>query len=87
MKISDRDIKLIYVVLSLAIILCGYFFGFRKLTAANEQLDDEISKLKTRHATLRTMEKNAKKYSDDTVVYNDNYDKIISRFDPFYKRA
>ncbi len=86
MKISDRDIKLIYVVLSLAIILCGYFFGFRKLTAANEQLDDEISKLKTRHATLRTMEKNAKKYSDDTVVYNDNYDKIISRFDTGYSQ-
>lgn len=86
MKISDRDIKLIYVVLSLAIILCGYFFGFRKLTAANEQLDDEISKLKTRHATLRTMEKNAKKYSDDTVVYNDNYDKILSRFDTGYSQ-
>lgn len=86
MKISDRDVKLLYVVLSVAIILCGYFFGFRKLTDANEKLDDEISKLKTRHATLRTMESNAKKYSDDTVVYNDNYDKIISKFDTGYSQ-
>ncbi|MBD5157195.1 MAG: hypothetical protein HDT13_06150 [Butyrivibrio sp.] len=86
MKISDRDVKLLYVVLSIAIIACAYFFGFRKLTAANEALDKEISELKTRHTTLRTMEANAKKYSDDTVVYNDNYDKIIEKFDTGYSQ-
>lgn len=86
MKISDRDVKLLYVVLSIAIIVCAYFFGFRKLTAANEALDKEISELKVRHTTLRTMETNAKKYSDDTVVYNDNYDKIIAKFDTGYSQ-
>lgn len=86
MKISDRDVKLLYVVLSIAIIACAYFFGFRRLTAANEALDKEISELKVRHTTLRTMEANAKKYSDDTVVYNDNYDKIIAKFDTGYSQ-
>ena len=86
MKISDRDVKLLYVVLSIAIIACAYFFGFRKLTAANEALDKEISELKTRHTTLTTMKANAKKYSDDTVVYNDNYDKIIEKFDTGYSQ-
>lgn len=86
MKISDRDVKLLYIVLSVAIILCGYFFGFRKLTAANEKLDEEIGKLKTRHATLRTMEANAKKYSDNTVVYNNGYDAIIDKFDTGYSQ-
>lgn len=86
MKISDRDVKILYVLLSVAIIVCAYIFGFRKLTAANDKLDEEISVLKTRHTTLRTMEKNAKKYSDDTVVYNDNYDKIIAKFDTGYSQ-
>ncbi|MCM1307658.1 MAG: hypothetical protein NC223_03580 [Butyrivibrio sp.] len=86
MKISDRDVKLLYVILAIAIIACAYFFGFRKLTAANEALDKEISELKTRHTTLRTMEANAKKYSDDTVVYNNNYDKIIDKFDTGYSQ-
>lgn len=86
MKISDRDVKLLYVFLAIAIIACAYFFGFRKLTAANESLDKEISELKTRHTTLRTMEANAKKYSDDTVIYNNNYDKIIAKFDSGYSQ-
>ncbi len=86
MKISDRDIKILYVFLAIAIVACSYFFGFRKLTAANEKLDEETAKLNTRYTTLHTMEKNAKKYSDDTVFYNDQYDKVIAKFDTGYSQ-
>lgn len=86
MKISDRDIKILYVLLAIAIIACSYFFGFRKLTETNKELDVEIGQLKSRYTTLNTMKANAKKYSDDTVVYNDEYDKILKKYDTGYSQ-
>lgn len=81
MKISDRDKRLIYIVLSLAIVFCAWFFGYRKLTDLNTKLDADIKALNTEYNRLRIIKEKIPTYEADTKFNNEQYDAILAKFD------
>ena len=80
MKISDRDKKILYVLLIVILVFCAYFFGYRNITAANEKLESEISANTTTYNNLRIMEAQADQYAEDTEEYLAEYDEIIEGY-------
>ena len=45
MKLNDREKKLIFIVVGVILIALSYFIGYRKISAANNKLDDKIASL------------------------------------------
>lgn len=86
MKISDRDKKLIYIVLSVAIIFCAWFFGYRRLTETNASLQREIKTLKTEYNNLEAIKLKLPKYEEDKKIYLEEYDKMLAKFDTGYSQ-
>ncbi len=73
MKISDRDKKIIYVVVAVLIVAAAFFFGYRNISEANEKLTKEIATKNTTYNNLRIMEAQAGTYAEDTEKYISNY--------------
>lgn len=78
-KISDRDKKLILVLLIVA-ILGGSFVLFDKITTSNEEYEQEYNTLKDKYSDLSM--KNAKKkvFVEDTEKNAEAYDKILEGY-------
>lgn len=81
MKLSDRDKKLISIALCVIIVICAYFFGFKKISESNEALDKEISSNKTLYNNLKSMADREEQYKEDTEYYASEYTNVLSRFD------
>ena len=86
MKITDRDKKLLCVLGAVLIIFCAYYFGFRTLSNKNDELDSQISDLNVENNSLKLMKANAKKYTEDTVVYDEMYTSILDKYDTGYSQ-
>ena len=81
MKLSDRDKKLLSFVLGLLLIFCAYFFGFRNLTAKNEELDEVIKEDREYYNNLKQMVDLEGRYIEDTETFNAGYLDLLNRFD------
>ncbi len=86
MKISDRDKKLLYVVLAALIVFCAWFFGYRKLTALNSKLTDEIKALKIEQNNLEIIKRKIPQYEEDTAFYKAEYDRMLAKYDTGYSQ-
>ena len=79
LKISERDKKLLVVVLAVLIMALAYFFGFQNLS-------DQVDTLSTKKTTLETTQRlkkknnNKQKYVNDTMNYLKQYDNLLDRY-------
>lgn len=79
MTISDRDKKLLIILLSVAIIAASYF-GFTKLNEKNAVLEGEVKALKERHIDLVTKNANKHNYESDTIENTAAFNKVFADF-------
>lgn len=81
MKLSDRDKKLLSIVVCVVIIFCAYFFGFRKISESNVDLAAEITTNRTLLNNLKSMAAREEQYKEDTEYYTSEYNNILEKFD------
>lgn len=83
---NEREKKIIIVILAIAIIFCAFWFGYRNITAANENLDSEIASLRNEYNNLKIMEAEAEEYKANTENYNTQSQEILDTFDTGYSQ-
>lgn len=71
-KLSDRDLKVIYIVLMLVVVALAYFFGVKPNMEKRAEIDEENRQLQTRLNELRTKEANVETIRDETKAMNDS---------------
>ena len=84
MKISDRDKKLIIYAACVVLIICAFFFGFKKITASSAEIDKEIEKNQAYLDQLKQMQADEKKYKEDTEYYTAECNSILDKYDTGY---
>ena len=80
MKLSERDKKLLILLVAIGIVALSYFFGYKKLTEKTETLNAEIANLELRHNSLIKIANNEKKYVADTKANVEECTKIMSKY-------
>lgn len=78
--ISEKDKKLIFLVLGLACILLSYFVGFRSITAANTKLSKQVKELTSRRDNLREKAANYDTYVTETDSLERMYQLYLAKF-------
>lgn len=86
MKITDRDKKILYVLAAIAIVFCGWFFGYRNIAKKSDSLDTEIAQLKVQVNELRTMVAQSDMYRNETMKNEANYKRGLKSFDSGYSQ-
>ena len=76
MKLNDREKKLIFIVVGVILIALSYFIGYRKISAANNKLDDKIEENRTLYNNLKEMQAREKQYLEDTEYYTSEYNTL-----------
>ena len=69
LKISERDKKLLVVVLAVLIMALAYFFGFQNLSDQVDTLSTKKTTLETTQRDLKEKNNNKQKYVNDTMNY------------------
>lgn len=78
--ISDRDKKIIYVMLIAMIICLPYFFFIKNKKLEVEAARVEVQSLNERYAYLQELDANRDTYIKETKKMNEDRDKIIASF-------
>ena len=86
MKLNDREKKLIFIVVGVILIALSYFIGYRKISAANNKLDDKIEENRTLYNNLKEMQAREKQYLEDTEYYTSEYNTLLGSFDTGYSQ-
>lgn len=86
MKLNDREKKLIFIVAGVIIIALSYFIGYKKISASNNKLDDEIQANRTLYNDLKEMQAREKQYLEDTEYYTSEYNSLLAGFDTGYSQ-
>lgn len=81
LKISERDKKLLIVVMAVLIMALAYFFGYSNLAAQVDTLSTKKTSLETTQRDLKEKNNNKLKYLNDTVQLNKDYTALINRYD------
>lgn len=86
LKISERDKKLLIVVMAVLIMALAYFFGYSNLSAQVDELSTKKTSLETTKRDLKEKNDNKQKYINDTdklskacTVLIDKYDSTTSQ--------
>lgn len=79
-SLSERDMRLIYILLSLAIIAGAYFFGFKTFQNKKSAVDQENVELQKEVNNLRTMDQNKERVQADTAEKETKIQNIASHF-------
>ena len=79
-KISEKDKKLLMVLLAFGILACAYFFGNQKLTALTDKYQQETTILKVKQKDLVDKNKDREKYIKDTETFKNTSNVIFSNF-------
>ena len=80
LKISERDKKLLVVVLAVLIMALAYFFGFQNLSDQVDTLSTKKTTLETTQRDLKEKNNNKQKYVNDTMNYLKQYDNLLDRY-------
>ena len=85
-KASERDKKLLIVVMAVLIMALAYFFGYSNLSAQVDELSTKKTSLETTKRDLKEKNNNKQKYINDTdklskacTVLIDKYDSTTSQ--------
>ena len=81
LKISERDKKLLVVVLAVLIMALAYFFGFQNLSDQVDTLSTKKTTLETTQRDLKEKNNNKDKYISDTSKYEKEYNTLITKYD------
>ena len=86
LKVSERDKKLLIVVMAVLIMALAYFFGYSNLSAQVDELSTKKTSLETTKRDLKEKNANKQKYINDTdklskacTVLIDKYDSTTSQ--------
>ena len=86
LKVSERDKKLLIVVMAVLIMALAYFFGYSNLSAQVDELSTKKTSLETTKKDLKEKNNNKQKYINDTdklskacTVLIDKYDSTTSQ--------
>lgn len=86
LKVSERDKKLLIVVMAILIMALAYFFGYSNLSAQVDELSTKKTSLETTKRDLKEKNDNKQKYINDTdklskacTVLIDKYDSTTSQ--------
>ena len=86
LKVSERDKKLLIVVMAVLIMALAYFFGYSNLSAQVDELSTKKTSLETTKRDLKEKNNNKHKYINDTdklskacTVLIDKYDSTTSQ--------
>lgn len=86
LKVSERDKKLLIVVMAVLIMALAYFFGYSNLSAQVDELSTKKTALETTKRDLKEKNNNKQKYINDTdklskacTVLIDKYDSTTSQ--------
>ena len=86
LKVSERDKKLLIVVMAVLIMALAYFFGYSNLSAQVDELSTKKTALETTKRDLNEKNNNKQKYINDTdklskacTVLIDKYDSTTSQ--------
>lgn len=86
LKVSERDKKLLIVVMAVLIMALAYFFGYSNLSAQIDELSTKKTSLETTKRDLKEKNNNKQKYINDTdklskacTVLIDKYDSTTSQ--------
>lgn len=86
LKISERDKKLLIVVMAVLIMALAYFFGYSNLSEQVDELSTKKTSLETTKRDLKEKNDNKQKYINDTdklskacTVLIDKYDSTTSQ--------
>jgi len=80
MKLSDRDLKLLVLLLLVAVIVCPIFFLIRPFNEKIESTNQHISQLKEREAFLAKLDANRAFYNSSIALLDEERTKIISNY-------
>ncbi len=80
MKISDRDLKLLVIVLLAIVIACPIFFVIRPYDKRIAEVEAHITTLKERQAFLAKLNENRQFYNDSIVLLTNERNKIVQDF-------
>lgn len=79
-SLSERDMRLIYILLSLVIIACAYFLGFKKFQDMKNTVEQKNVELQKEVNNLRTMDQNKERVEADTAEKETKIHNIASHF-------
>ena len=79
-KISDRDRKLLVLLLAVAIIGLAYIFGYQKLSDKVSKYQTEITSLQKKQRDLKEKNNNKAKYESDTKEYKNQTDVLLKKY-------
>ena len=80
MEISERDKKLLLVLLSLLILGAAYMFGYRKLSEEADKNKQEYSAMKVKEADLIEKQESIDDYEKNIISFENAYNGIISQY-------
>lgn len=84
MEISDRDKKLLYFVVSIAIVAAAFFFGFRNFADKTNSYKEQTENYNAEYARLIVMQKNRNEYIEKTAQYEEERAKILAIYQDGY---
>lgn len=80
MEISDRDKKLLLVLLSVLMLGAAYLLGYQKLSDKAEECKQEYSELKKKEADLLEKQENIDEYESAIETFENTYNSIVSQY-------
>lgn len=81
LKVSERDKKLLIVVMAVLIMALAYFFGYSNLSAQVDELSTKKVSLETTKRDLKEKNANKQKYINDTDKLSKAYNVMIDKYD------
>ncbi len=80
MKIKDRDVKILLLLLIVAIVVLPYLFFIKPTNEKIDALTAEIQTLSERQAYLQALDQNRDYYLKSIEVLNSSRDKLIANY-------
>lgn len=79
-EISERDKKLLLVLLSVLMLGAAYLFGYQKLTEKADEYKKEYNEMKSKEADLLEKQERIDEYDAAIKIYENTYSGIISQY-------
>lgn len=83
MKLSERDTKLLIVLVGVLLLGMSYLFGYSKFNAKKDTIESEIQTLEDRYNKLSVMDARRAEYVNEV----DEFDKSIQKIEEKYPSA
>ena len=80
LEISERDKKLLMILIAVGIIFCSYYFGFQKLSAQTDKYEAQVTTLTKKERELKGKTANKAKYQTDAANLNKEFTAGLSQF-------